>query len=154
MVEVLFDSACNGNASHLADDTLVAYNSLAMTSIGIDLVYIPRFKKILIDTPRLHNKLFSFLEAGLNLRQLAGNFAAKEALYKALNTQSYFSHNQFSVVRDKNSGKPHFLEDDILKRALREHSISVSISNENDWVIASVVICHKVINYEDSVKGE
>jgi holo-[acyl-carrier protein] synthase len=52
--------------------------------VGIDVVEIIRFEQALIRTPRLAVRLFTERERGLNTSSLAGRFAAKEALAKAL----------------------------------------------------------------------
>jgi holo-[acyl-carrier protein] synthase len=52
--------------------------------VGIDVVEIIRFEAALTRTPALANRLFTERERNLNISSLAGRFAAKEALAKAL----------------------------------------------------------------------
>jgi holo-[acyl-carrier protein] synthase len=52
--------------------------------IGVDLVDLARFERAVTRTPNLLARLFVPAERDLPLRSLAGRFAAKEALIKAL----------------------------------------------------------------------
>ncbi len=55
-----------------------------IVGIGVDIVEISRFEAALVRTPALASRLFAESERGRPLRSLAGYFAAKEALAKAL----------------------------------------------------------------------
>ncbi|MBO9579253.1 MAG: holo-ACP synthase, partial [Microbacteriaceae bacterium] len=60
-----------------------------MIGVGVDLVDVARFERAVSRTPRLRSRLFAPDELArggkdLPLRSLAGRFAAKEALIKAL----------------------------------------------------------------------
>ena len=109
-------------------------------SIGVDLVSIKRFKRECRGNPRLKAKLFTSNELKLSAQQLAGNFAIKEALYKALDDQTSFRYSNCSILRDFNSGKPKLILDGELALLLKNKQIGISITNEGDWVIACVSI--------------
>ena len=55
-----------------------------IVGIGVDLVDLARFERSVSRTPRLKERLFTATEREKPLRSLAGRFAAKEALIKAL----------------------------------------------------------------------
>jgi holo-[acyl-carrier protein] synthase len=55
-----------------------------IVGIGVDVVDLARFERALSRTPALRERLFADSERNLPLRSLAGRFAAKEALMKAL----------------------------------------------------------------------
>ncbi len=57
---------------------------MAIAGIGVDVVDLARFERAVARTPKLRDRLFAESERGLPLRSLAGRFAAKEALIKAL----------------------------------------------------------------------
>lgn len=51
---------------------------------GVDVVDVDRFERILERTPRLRDRLFTEDEQALPVRSLAGRFAVREAVAKAL----------------------------------------------------------------------
>jgi holo-[acyl-carrier protein] synthase len=55
-----------------------------IVGIGVDLAEIARLERALARTPRLATRLFAESERGRPIRSLAGCFAAKEAVAKAL----------------------------------------------------------------------
>jgi len=57
-----------------------------IVGIGVDVVDLARFERALDRTPRLRERLFTAEERVLPLRSLAGRWAAKEAVLKALGT--------------------------------------------------------------------
>jgi holo-[acyl-carrier protein] synthase len=90
--------------------------------IGVDLVDIARFERAMSRTPRLRERLFAADEltragAPLPLRSLAGRFAAKEALIKALGDSHDIGWHEMPVVSD-GEGRPGF--------ALRGHASEVA----------------------------
>ena len=73
--------------------------------IGVDVVDLARFERALSRTPKLRDRLFSALEQSpngrmLHLRSLAGRFAAKEALMKALGESTGVQWHDMQVVAD------------------------------------------------------
>ena len=85
-----------------------------IVGIGVDLVDVARFEHRLATTPRLLDRLFAESEQVKNgepmpLRSLAGRFAAKEALVKALGDSGGvpWRWSDLRVVSDE-SGNPGF----------------------------------------------
>lgn len=82
---------------------------MAIWGVGVDVVDLVRFEKSLERTPGLRSRLFrpEELELGLPLESLAGRFAAKEALVKALRSPAGLSWQDAEVVKDS-AGAPSF----------------------------------------------
>lgn len=57
---------------------------MVIVGIGIDVVDVARFERTLSRTPALRERLFTEVERGLPVVSLAGRFAVKEAVAKAL----------------------------------------------------------------------
>jgi holo-[acyl-carrier-protein] synthase len=88
--------------------------------------------------PAVKSKIFSKEEECLTVNQLAGNFAAKEALFKSLSNQSFFDFRECSVLRTK-KGKPFFRFKAKMLEQLKNENIYISISNSKQFAIAIVV---------------
>jgi holo-[acyl-carrier protein] synthase len=73
---------------------------MAIAGIGIDIVDLARFERAVGRTPRLRERLFAVSERDLPLRSLAGRFAAKEALMKALGEATGVTWHDMEVVSD------------------------------------------------------
>jgi holo-[acyl-carrier protein] synthase len=73
---------------------------VAIAGIGIDVVDLARFERAVGRTPRLRERLFAVSERDLPLRSLAGRFAAKEALMKALGDATGVTWHDMEVVSD------------------------------------------------------
>jgi holo-[acyl-carrier protein] synthase len=69
-----------------------------IVGIGVDVVDLARFERALDRTPRLRERLFTDEERVLPLRSLAGRFAAKEALLKALGATDGVGWHDMRVV--------------------------------------------------------
>lgn len=83
-----------------------------IVGIGVDLVDIARFERAMSRTPRLRDRLFTESELVVDgraraLRSLAGRFAAKEALIKALGGSTGVHWHEMRVVSD-DEGNPSF----------------------------------------------
>jgi len=83
-----------------------------IVGIGVDVVDLARFERALARTPALKSRLFADVELStpdrvLSLRSLAGRFAAKEALIKALGDSTGIQWHDMQVVSDGH-GNPHF----------------------------------------------
>ncbi|GEM04028.1 holo-[acyl-carrier-protein] synthase [Halolactibacillus miurensis] len=112
--------------------------------IGIDIVEIARIKILIKRNPRFIEKVLSVKEqekywtlTSDNRRAefVAGRFAAKEALGKALGTGlGKLSFSDISILNDA-LGKPalHFIGDDLYK-------VHVSISHSHTSAVANVVL--------------
>jgi len=105
--------------------------------VGVDIEKISRVKKLLKYRKSSLEKIFSRKELLLNPDQIAGNFASKEAIKKALKWNQGFNLANVEILRDE-FGRPvinftnYFLSD--------QYSIDLSISNVEDFVVACAVI--------------
>lgn len=106
-----------------------------IAGIGTDIVEVERFK----DKPELWNRFLSEKEHAYIGRfsfkeeHVAGFWAAKEALVKALNKRD-FNFSSVSVIHDEN-GKP-FFEFDGMEI---EGNLHLSISHERKFATAVVI---------------
>ena len=116
--------------------------------IGTDIIEIHRIEKIMMRTSSFIEKSFTsneieyFKSKGLKGNVIAGNFAAKEAISKAIGTGFRgFGLKDIEVIRDK-LGKPvvnlsckiyELLE-------IKEFNIHVSISHSKENAIAYAVM--------------
>jgi holo-[acyl-carrier protein] synthase len=85
---------------------------MAIAGIGVDVVDLARFERAVSRTPRLRERLFAESELTVGdrdrpLRSLAGRFAAKEALMKALGDTTGIGWHDMAVVSDA-EGNPSF----------------------------------------------
>ena len=78
-----------------------------IVGIGVDVVDLARFERAVRRTPRLVERLFAGGERELPVRSLAGRFAAKEALMKALGETADIRWHDMEVVSDP-EGNPSF----------------------------------------------
>jgi holo-[acyl-carrier protein] synthase len=76
-----------------------------IVGVGIDIVEIARFARALNRTQGLAGRLFTEGEQGLPVKSLAGRFAAKEALAKALGGPHGLLWTDAEIVTD-DLGKP------------------------------------------------
>lgn len=112
-----------------------------IVGIGVDVVDLARFERALARTPALSARLFTDAElvSGgrvLALRSLAGRFAAKEALIKALGESTGIKWHHMQVVADSH-GNPSFeLSDAAALVAAKRGVTSVHLSMSHDAGIA------------------
>ena len=116
--------------------------------IGTDIIEINRIEKIMMRTSSFVEKSFTnneieyFKSKGLKGNVIAGNFAAKEAISKALGTGFRgFGLKDIEVFRD-DLGKPVVnLSDKIYKLLdIKEFNMHVSISHSKENAIAYAVM--------------
>lgn len=79
-----------------------------IVGIGVDVVDLARFERAIARTPRLRDRLFAESERDLPVASLAGRFAAKEALIKALGDSVGARWHDMVVVSDEH-GNPSFV---------------------------------------------
>ncbi len=117
-----------------------------IVGIGVDVVDIARFERGLIRTPALKDRLFAESEqerdgSPMPLRSLAGRFASKEALIKALGDSSGVTWHDMRVVSNE-LGNPGF-ELYESTRAIAEGrgitAIHLSMSHDAGFAIAYVI---------------
>ena len=114
--------------------------------VGVDTVSLSRFEGKLTQTPRLKDRLFLDIETiddgkDASLQTLAGRFAAKEALIKALSGDPAIEWHGIEVGKES-SGKPViWLHGNTAQLALRlgVRKLHVSISHDGDTAVAFVV---------------
>ena len=106
--------------------------------IGIDIVDLPRFIEI-ASNQEFRARYFSIKENGLKIESLAGRFAAKEALFKALDVQELFCWDDVEIISNSN-GTPIFNFKNYLADYAKDKKIFLSISHSNDKSIAIVII--------------
>ena len=116
--------------------------------IGTDIIEIDRIKVAIERTPSFLSKAFTekeielFKAKEMRVETIAGNFAAKEALSKALGTGFRgYSLQDFEILRDQ-LGKPIV---NISKKAREEIggrvlNINVSISHNKSNAIAFAIV--------------
>ncbi|OGC84212.1 MAG: holo-[acyl-carrier-protein] synthase [candidate division Zixibacteria bacterium RBG_16_43_9] len=117
-------------------------------ALGIDLIEIKRIKKALerwgrrflerVYTPK---ELEYCLKKRYPENSLAGRFAAKEAVMKALGTglSSGVSWREIEILNDK-KGKPEILLYGKTKKLLGKKKVLISISHTKEDAIAQAVI--------------
>lgn len=117
-----------------------------IVGIGVDVVDIARFERALVRTPTLLSRLFAPSEQvkddkPMPLRSLAGRFAAKEALIKALGDSTGVQWHDMRVVNDA-LGNPSFELQDSTRTIAESRgitSIHLSMSHDAGIAIAYVV---------------
>ncbi|MBY6837598.1 holo-ACP synthase [Clostridium botulinum] len=116
--------------------------------IGTDIVEIERIKKAIESNPNFINRFFTekeieyFKLRKVNANTISGNFAAKEAVSKALGSGFRgFGLMDIEVLRDE-LGKPIVnLSDKLYKMFnLDNYNIFISISHSNTDAIAYAII--------------
>jgi holo-[acyl-carrier protein] synthase len=112
-----------------------------IVGIGVDLVDISRFEAKLAKTPKLLERLFSPTEAEAPLKTLAGRFAAKEALIKALGGSEGISWQEVEISKN-NDGKPMIQTVGQTSETLKAAGVTnlhLSISHDGGMAVAIVV---------------
>jgi holo-[acyl-carrier protein] synthase len=113
---------------------------LSVVGIGVDVVDVERFMESLTRTPSLRARLFTPAEAGLGPNSLAGRFAAKEAIAKALGAPGGLKWHDAEVVNES-SGRPQFvLRGTVAARAAELGITTVHLSLSHDAGIASAMV--------------
>ena len=112
-----------------------------IVGIGVDLVDISRFEDKVAKTPKLLERLFSAAESEAPVKTLAGRFAAKEALIKALGGSDGISWREVEISKN-DDGKPliqTFGQTGETVRAAGVTKLHLSISHDAGMVVAMVV---------------
>ena len=117
-----------------------------IVGIGVDVVDLARFERALSRTPALKPRLFTEAEsAGKPLRSLAGRFAAKEALIKALGESTGVQWHNMQVVADEHGNPSIELSGAALTLANDRGVTRVHLSMSHD---AGISIAYVVIESE------
>lgn len=119
--------------------------------IGTDIIEIERIEKAIKNNKHFLDKLFTkkeiilFKSKSMRSEVVAGNFAAKEAISKALGTGVRgFSFKDIEVLRDE-LGKPVATISEKAENVIenKEYKLNVSISHNNLSAIAFAVLEEK-----------
>ena len=109
--------------------------------VGVDLVDLARFERAIEKTPELIEKIFDSSEREGSVQSLAGRFAAKEALIKAVGDASGLKWHEVLVSKDS-LGKPLLTTVGSSAAFVAERGITslhVSISHDAGQAMAFVV---------------
>ena len=106
--------------------------------VGVDLVEISRFKELRLNDNFI-TRIFSHSEKDLEVQSLAGRFAAREALYKALPNKTLFNLRDIQII-NRIDGKPEFVFDNDLLKFFISNNVHLTISHSNEIAIAMVII--------------
>lgn len=109
---------------------------MAIAGIGIDVVDLARFERAVSRTPGLEARLFAESERGLPLRSLAGRFAAKEALMKALGETTGVRWHDMEVIADADGNPSMALHGAAAAIAERRGITALHLSMSHDAGIA------------------
>ncbi|APC79545.1 holo-ACP synthase [Clostridium botulinum] len=118
--------------------------------IGTDITEIRRIEKAIIRNKNFTNKLFTKDEMALwekknfKLEFIAGRFAAKEAVSKALGTGIRdFNFKDIEIINNE-LGKPQVIlkpkAEDIIRKISKSYKIHLSISHEKEYAIAYALL--------------
>ena len=111
-----------------------------IVGVGIDVVDVERFIRILARTPRLAERLFTAPEKGLAPASMAARFAAKEAVAKSLGAPVGLSWLDVTVHRQDN-GRPHLsVQGTVAARAAELGIDTFHLSISHDAGIASAMV--------------
>ena len=115
-----------------------------MISNGIDLVKIDRFKNLITNKTFLinnfNNNEIEYINKHNSLSTIAGLYASKEAMLKALKKGiNNYSLKDIEIIHDSNNCPSIILHNE-LERDFNINNISLSISHDGDYAIAIVSI--------------
>jgi holo-[acyl-carrier protein] synthase len=113
---------------------------VVIVGVGIDVVDIERFTRILARRPGLATRLFTSVERGLPVASLAARFAAKEAVAKALGAPAGLAWQDCEVVTAA-SGRPRLVLRGAVAAAAAAAGVQTwHVSLSHDAGIASAVV--------------
>ena len=113
---------------------------MGIHGVGVDVVDLARFAQTLERTPTMRTRLFTDSERDLKVESLAGRFAAKEALAKAMGAPSGLSWQDFEVVNDAN-GAPRFVLHGAAPDRVRQLGITtIHLSISHDTTVATAFV--------------
>jgi holo-[acyl-carrier protein] synthase len=111
-----------------------------IAGVGIDIVQVARLTERLVRVPRLADRLFTPAEATLPPESLAGRFAAKEALAKALGAPGDLVWRDVEVVSDA-SGRPHLeVRGTVARRCGELGIVHLHLSLTHDAGLATAIV--------------
>lgn len=113
-----------------------------IVGIGVDVVDLARFERAVDRTPALRERLFTVAERSLPTHSLAGRFAAKEALIKAIGDSKGVTWHDMEIVADE-LRNPSFVLHNAVAEIVASKGIAnvhVSMSHDAGVAIAYVVV--------------
>ena len=109
-------------------------------SVGIDVVDVARFGRILDRRPGLVGRLFTADERDLPVASLAARFAAKEAVAKALGAPAGLAWRDVEVRRDEAGAPSLYVVGTVAARAEALGVTGWHVSLSHDGGIATAVV--------------
>jgi len=109
--------------------------------VGVDLVDLARFESKLLETPALIERIFTPTERERSNQSLAGIWASKEALIKAIGNPAGLNWQDVTVTKD-DLGKPNLEVTGATKERSEQMGITswhLSISHDGGMACAFVV---------------
>ena len=113
---------------------------MSIMGIGVDVVDLKRFIETLERTPTLRSRLFTQAERDLPVESLAGRFAAKEALAKALGAPAGLSWQDFEIVNDARGAPSFVLHGSAPERLSTLGIVKVHLSISHDTTVATAFV--------------
>lgn len=113
-----------------------------IVGIGVDVVDLRRFERAAARTPALLERLFTVAERRLPLHSLAGRFAAKEALIKAIGDSTGVRWHDMEVVSNA-LGDPSFVLHNAVSRIVADRGVDrihLSMSHDAGIAVAYVIV--------------
>jgi holo-[acyl-carrier protein] synthase len=111
-----------------------------IVGVGVDVVEVARLAQALERAPRLADRLFAPAEAGLGIESLAGRFAAKEALAKALGAPGDLAWRDAWVVRGP-GGRPRVaIAGGVAARCAELGIVHLHLSLAHDAGVATAIV--------------
>ncbi len=112
-----------------------------IVGIGLDIAEVFRFSRS-IERPGMVERLFTAAEGDAPIERLAGRFAAKEALAKAIGAPRGLVWTDVEVLAEE-TGKPYFVPTGTVAARLAELGVAtVFLSITHDaGVAAAMVVC-------------
>jgi holo-[acyl-carrier protein] synthase len=113
---------------------------MAVVGIGVDVVDLARFERALSRTPVLRERLFAESERDKPLRSLAGRFAAKEAVIKALGESTGVGWHDMVVASDEHGNPGVALSGAAAALAAERGIVSWHLSMSHDAGVAIAMV--------------
>ena len=112
-----------------------------VVGVGVDLVNVTRFEEHVAKQPKLLQRLFVPSEIDAPIKTIAGRFAAKEALIKALGGSDGVTWHEVEITKNS-MGRPEINTIGQTAETVRAAGISklhLSISHDAGMAVAMVV---------------
>src|SRR4051794_12465183 len=113
---------------------------MTILGIGVDVVDLARFTETLERTPTMRSRLFTESERNLPVESLAGRFAAKEALAKAMGAPAGLSWQDFEIVNDARGAPSFLLHGAAPERLSALGIVTVHLSISHDTTVATAFV--------------